>query len=276
MGISWNGGGIKDRMQDERNTHEPDLTRGEATLRERLQAAVRAEPVPPFLEARIRARLQEDGSGLRRRPRWFTNWAWAGAVALVLVAGAAVIYELGHLRFTEASHDSYIAQVSHQVATIMRVGLGNHLHCAYFRKYPKTPPPMEVFVRMMGPEYSGLLPIVTRELPRGMKIASAHRCTTQGRRFVHVALEGGSQLMSLVIARKADGESFAVEGILPTLSQSGTPIYRAAAKQFEIASFESRDHLVYLISNLPGQENTNRLLAMTPAVRLLLENLERI
>lgn len=262
-------------MQDERNRHESNLTPEDAALRARLQTAVRAEPVPPFLEARIRARMQADGPA-PSRPRWFSNWAMAGAAALALTASVGISYELGHLRFTAASQDSYIAKVSHQVASIMRVGLGDHLHCAHYRQFPKTPPAMEVFVQKMGPEYAGLLPIVSRELPKGMRIELAHQCKYQGRQFVHVALKGEPGLMSLVVARKADGESFAVEGILPSLMQTDTAVYRAAAKQFEIAAFESRDHLVYLISNLPGQENVARLLAMTPAVRQFLGNLERM
>lgn len=263
-------------MQDERNHHESNLTPEDAALRERLQAAVRAEPVPPFLEARIRAGVREQSLHATRRPRWFTNWALAGAAALAMTAGVTISYELGHLRFTEAAQDSYIAKLSHQVASIMRVGLGDHLHCAYYMKFPRANPAMDVFVRMMGSKYAGVLPIVQRELPKGMRIERAHQCEHHGRRFVHVTLTGDRGLMSLIIARKADGESFAVEGILPALRQADTPVYRAAAQKFEIAAFESRDHLVYLVSDLPGQENAEQLLAMTPALRQFLGNLEQL
>jgi hypothetical protein len=43
---------------------------------------------------------------------------------------------------------------------------------------------------------------------------------------------------------------------------------------FEMASFETRDHLVYFISDLPAQENKAHLLAMAPAVKDLLGKLE--
>ena len=243
----------------------------DARLREQLQRAVRSQEVPPFLEARIRANVFAERPPAQ--PRWSRQWVALAAAAL-LTMGGAIAYQLGHLRVTTASQDSYIASVSNQVASIMRVGLGDHIHCAYFRKVPKNPPGMEEFVRTMGPEYSALIPVVRKQIPDRFRLEGAHQCKYHDRRFVHVTLRDNTQLMSLVVARKTAGESFEREGLLPALAQSGLSMYRAGAQRFEIASFESRDHLIYFISDLPKDRNMGHLLAMAPALKEVLAKIE--
>src|SRR6185295_2066276 len=101
------------------------LDKEETRLREQLQRAVRSEDVPPYLQARITAHIHSTGS---RKSIWRPQFA-ALAAALMVVAGGVVAYQLGHLRLTAASQASYIASVSNRVASIMRVGLGDHIHC---------------------------------------------------------------------------------------------------------------------------------------------------
>jgi len=54
----------------------------------------------------------------------------------------------------------------------MKVGLGDHVHCAVFRKFPKNPPTFEEMAAKLGPEYEGLLPLVKAG---DMQIVMAHR-----------------------------------------------------------------------------------------------------
>lgn len=235
----------------------------------RLKAAVRSVEPPPFLEARIRNQIRAQA------PR--RSWAFKlipAAVALAICAGVIVAYQLGHLRMTVGSQEAYNGSLRSQVATIMRVGLGDHIHCAYFRKYPKNPPPVEQFIEDMGPQYSGLIPIVREQVPGNYRMELAHRCRYNGRRFVHLSLMDGNRLLSVVIARKDVGESFQTEGLLPALMQSGIPIYQSGVQSFAINAFESRDHLVYFISNLPQQQNAAMMQAMAPSVKTFLQNLE--
>lgn len=251
-------------------SEETKKTSEDAALARQLRDAVRGEPVPPFLEARVRAAIRANET---QQTRWWTKWSIAGA-ALAVVAAAGISYELGHLRFTEASQESFLVRVSHQAAGIMRVGLGDHIHCAYFRKAPKRP--VEQFVRDLGARYAPLLPIVNANVPPGTKVEHAHQCRHKGRKFVHLTMRGNSQLVSLVIAKKQDGESFQIEGLMPVLVQSGLPVYRSTAEKFEIASFETGGHLVYLVSDLPGDQNQERLLAMASGIREVLGKAEQL
>jgi hypothetical protein len=196
------------------------------------------------------------------------------AAALAVCLGAGIAYQLGHLRITTRSQESYIASVSYRVATLMRVGLGDHIHCSVFRKFPKNPPKIEELTENIGPQYSGLIPIIRSHVPDDYRLMLAHQCRYHGRKFVHLSLMNDSHLLSMVIARKSEGESFDTEGLLPALTQSGIPFYQTGVQRFQITAFESRDFLVYFISDLSKQQNTEMMLSMAPAIRDFLKKLE--
>jgi len=235
----------------------------------RLRAAVNSVEVPPFLDARIRQEIRNAGVGPRPRGWWTVSALAATAVAVIVSLGVA--YQLGHLRLTVGAQESYIASISTQVATLMRVGLGDHVHCAVFRKYPSEAPPVEELETSLGQEFKDLIPVVHQFVPEDYKLVLGHACRYQGRKFIHVALRGESRLLSLVITAKKDGESFQIEGILPQLVQSGIPVYGSEVQRFQIAAMESHDHLVYFISDLPGAQNMELMRAMAPALKQILE-----
>jgi len=149
----------------------------------------------------------------------------------------------------------------------MRVGLGDHIHCAVFRKYPKNAPTTEQFIEKMNPQYAGLIPIVRSQVPESYRMMLAHQCSYHRRKFVHLSLMSDSNMLSLVITRKGDGESFSTEDMLPALVQAGIPMYQSSVQRFQMTAFETRDYLVYFISDLPKQQNTQLMLALGPKVK---------
>ena len=58
------------------------------------------------------------------------------------------------------------------------------------------------------------------------------------------------------------------------LTESGLSVYRAGVQRFQMAAFETRDHLIYVISDLPQERNTELMRAMTPALSIYLSKLE--
>jgi len=238
----------------------------------RLKAAVDSVDVPPFLDARIRAQIRN--LAIETRPRGRRTILAIAGLGAALTVGVGIAYQLGHLRLTVGAQESYIASVSTHIATLMRVGLGDHLHCAVFRKFPSKAPAVEEMETKLGPEFKDLIPVVRQFVPQDYKLVLGHACRYQGRKFIHLSLKGASGLLSLVITAKKDGESFQIEGILPELVQSGIPVYSAGVQRFQIAAMESRDHLVYFISDLPGKQNMELLRAMAPSLRQILEKVE--
>jgi len=218
--------------------------------------------VPPFLEARIRNHIRTVKPSRRWLPRLVPV-----TIAAATVFGLVMAYQLGHLRLTVRSQESYIGTVSTQIATLMRVGLGDFIHCSVFRKYPKNPPTTEEFIEKMTPHYAGLIPIVRSQVPDSYRMMLAHQCSYHRRKFVHLSLMSDTNMLSLVITRKADGESFSTEDMLPALVQAGIPMYQSSVQRFQMTAFETRDYLVYFISDLPKQQNTQLMLALGPKVK---------
>jgi hypothetical protein len=58
------------------------------------------------------------------------------------------------------------------------------------------------------------------------------------------------------------------------LSDAGISIYSSSTQRFQAAAFETRDHLVYVISDMPGGRNLELMRAMAPALNTYLSKLE--
>jgi hypothetical protein len=165
-----------------------------------------------------------------------------------------------------AGQDVFIQKISRTVSKALRVGLGDHIHCAVFRKYPKDPPAPAQLAESIGSAFQGLVPLVKASVPDRYRILMAHQCSYSGRRFVHVTLSDGSNLMSLVIARKEPGESL---GGLPSSTRaSNVPVYQATAERYEIVGFETAQYLAFVISDL----NTRSSLQMASGLALPVHN----
>jgi anti-sigma factor (TIGR02949 family) len=241
-----------------------------ARLRSRLKAAVNAQSVPPELQVRIREQTRTSRSGSWAEVGWLrAGWPrWAGAAAaLVVAAGLWVNNSPDRMPAVSdrRGQNAYITRVSANLAAILKAGLGDHIHCSIFRKYPKDPPPVEKMEGELGPAYAGLLPVVHTAVPAGYKVIMAHHCSYAGRQFVHLTLEKDGGLLSLVVARKQAGES--LDGLSPAAPTSGVRIYQSAAGRYEVAGFEAGNFFAYVVSELTNKENLQIAANVAPAVR---------
>ena len=235
----------------------------EPGLKERLQSAVRGVEPPADLEASIRARLREP-----RRPP-LRMYSLAAAAVLLVIAGSSYFaaYKRGYFRTSPQAQESYIASISGSVGTFMQVGLGDHVHCAVYRKYPKNPPTLEQMAASVGPQYASIIPIVRENVPADYRIILAHRCTYHGRQFVHVVLRGHDRLLSVILTRKSLTDGFSDQELGPVIREVGIQL-------FHIAAFDTRDHMVYVISDETQQQNGEIMRAMAPSLRAYINKLE--
>lgn len=240
-------------------------------LGDRLRSAVRGIEVSPDLRQRISQSLDRP---LMPVSRAWPRWAMAVAAALALTIGGAVSYQLGQLRITAASREGYLARISSQVSGIMRVGLGDHVHCAVFRKYPTQPQPPEIIAADMGPEYLGLVDIVRQHIPADQKIVMAHSCSYHNRKFVHISFVDGQHLASVVIALRRPGENFASSELAPALSAQGLPVYQSKVQRFQIDAFQTNRYLVYLVSDFPDYLNNRVIAQLAQPIQQFLMHLE--
>jgi anti-sigma factor (TIGR02949 family) len=248
-----------------------EFTEARRRAKELLQGAVRRQVTPPHLEAKIRRRLREP------ERRGFSVWHWAPAAGLV--AAMLLLFLSGPLgwrgqndpqEMDRAAQEQYIESLSARVVAIMRVGLGDHLHCAHFRKFPQDAPSSEEMAAKMGPEYAALIPAVREAVPSGHRMVMAHQCKYRGRQFVHMVVRGDNRLLSLVVARKQPGESLASPELAAIRNAAGIPIYGATADRFEVAAFEAGDHLAFVVSDMAQHEHLAWAANVAPAVQQLL------
>jgi hypothetical protein len=219
-------------------------------VRTRLRTAVREVRIPSGLEDRVRGRLE-----VARRPQSSVSRLMSIAALLMVGFGSWVVYQNGTLRLTPVLPEAYVTTVTGQVAAIMRVGLGDHLHCAVLRRRANR---SKTAIDNLPAQFKDLLEIVHRRVPGDLPLVTAHECRYHGRKFVHLTFGNKRSLLSLVIARKQDGEVL------------GMGTHTAGAQKFQVAAFESRDYLVYTVSDLPRQANLDILTAVAPSLEKLL------
>ena len=238
-------------------------------IKARLKSAVQNQSVPAELQTRVRAALRQDSRAS------FAWTRWASAAAAVLVVAVTLWVEVP--RWTRPAlpgladrrgQDVFIQKVSASLSAVLKVGLGDHIHCSIFRKYPKDPPSVDEMAQKLGPAYQDLVPLVKARVPEEYRIILAHQCGYQGRRFVHLTLSDGSNLLSLVITRKQPGES--MQGLTISDHISGVPVYQAAAQNYDVAGFETDQFLAYVVSDLGTRQNLQIAYALVPSVHQFL------
>jgi hypothetical protein len=168
------------------------------------------------------------------------------------------------------AQNAYIQRISATVGSIVKVGLGDHIHCSVFRKYPQNPPTVEQMEKDLGPSYKGLLSLVKESVPAEYRVIMAHQCGYAGRKYIHFTLRKGNDLLSLVITRKKDAES--LSGLTPAVQASGVPVYESKAQRYEIASFDGGQYFAFVVSGLKGEANLQIAANLAPAVHDFLVN----
>ena len=159
-----------------------------------------------------------------------------------------------------AAQTAYIEKISASVAPVFKPALCDHIHCALFRKYPAKPPGIQDLEATLGDEYKGLLPLIAPAVPEGYQVVLAHQCSYAGRKFVHLTLRKGTDVISLVIARKNEGEGFGI--LTPETSTSGVPVYQASNGVLPGSGIRERALSGIRDQRLEGQgEPANRRLA---------------
>jgi hypothetical protein len=237
-----------------------------------LKRAVTSEQAPPHLRVRIAESIrlaEEQRAAHRGRPMWI--WSAAAVAAAAMLAVGIFLYKQDTLP-DRSEQASYIAAVTSRVGAIMRVGLGDHIHCAIFRRYPKRAPAVAHMKQELTPGYAGLLAAVERNVPAELRVVEAHKCRFEGRGFVHLVLKNGKQTLSVVVAARQAGETFDPQKLVPGLGQAGIAFYQEGTGSYQVAAFEAKNHLVYVISDLPAQRNLELIAALAGDIKDALPN----
>ncbi len=231
-----------------------------AQARELLQRAVRAEMTPAGLEARIRGHIRSPA--LRRTPA-VRSWALA-AVGVAVVCAAAWVAALRPLGSGGRSPIQEVRTSADPAARILQIGLDDHMACVpYLQSYKMIPPADRL--REIAADYPGLAPLVVQKMD-GYDLLSAHHCSLNTRRFIHLMfLRDNSRVLSVTLTPK-DGDSFPKAGD-SMLRDLGVELHAIHMQGYEVAGFESRQHLIFVASDLPREENRRVAADLAGALR---------
>ena len=206
-------------------------------MNERLRNAFENEPLPHDLEARVRARLASTEPG-RRRAGWP---ALMGSLAILVVVAGLWQY---------AAH--------RRTAELLRVGLNDHVHCGVAGGYPHMTERHEM-VEGLGPEFASMLqPVIDRvstDRSEPDTVESAHRCTVNGRSYIHIVLRRQGTLISVILTRRGESESFPRALAARVIHASGIDIHADSLDGYSVSGFETGGWLGYVVSGLPAPEN---------------------
>lgn len=232
-----------------------------------LKRAVEQEGLEPAaLRERIRKTLKP--TTIRR------HWPLAVAAGVMLALGGWVVTRGPNLRSASdlPSQASLNEPPSERSTDILNIGLSGHVDCALRQDFSAGPRSFEQMSRDLGPDYVGLVPLVKDRVPQGYTMMAAHRCSPQGRDLVHLILTDQQTLLSLVLTKK-DGESFGEADPSAVLKTPLVPLYRAHSQDLEVAGFETRDYLAYVVSGLAMESNLQIASSLAPLVNDFLTKL---
>lgn len=238
--------------------------------RARLKAQLKRAVMQEYAPAALRERITAD---LRRSPGFSLS-----RVSLALAAAAAVLVIAAVTFFTWGPPKNQLslqAKVAPADVTgqILKIGFDDHVFCAIDHHLANKQFTPEKMAEHLGPDYAGLVALVKERMPRDYTVAVGHRCHYQGREFIHLIMRNQSNVVSLVITRK-NAEAFPTNGVAAIAQAAGSPIYQAAWANQQIAGLETRDHLVFVVSNETSDANLQIATSLGPSVRDLLARLE--
>jgi len=208
-------------------------------VRDLVRRAATSQTPPEELRQAIQRRLRETQPGLWGGSRELT-WAVALAGIVVIVLGGIVAHQWVR-----------VVRGKRIVAGVLALGVSDHVQCAIKgHNYPEVANPPEVLRKKLGPQYAGLLDVVHQNLP-GFEILEAHICSIPGssRKYVHFITRGRGTILSVILTRN-DGAQLPSGGAFRTVVAGHVNLYAAREQGMNVAGFESRGYLGFVVSDL--------------------------
>ena len=250
-----------------------------ARLKQAVKHAVLQEQPPAALLGNIQKSIRDR----RDRSLFAGNLArWTAAVAALLVLSLAGVFTLRNIlvKNPQITGSGALEAISTEAREILKIGLADHLHCTLelgkWKELISFQHMKEATGRAaLGPQFIGLVPLMTEKLGPHFQFIQGHRCTINGRDYVHLIATGeNNAILSLVITEKKKDETFTRAGTRAAVEISGLSIYRDNQEQLEIAGFEANRLLAFVVSNLDRDTNMKVASDLAPSVYQFLRRIE--
>ena len=243
------------------------------SLMQRLKAQLKRAVTQDYAPAALRERIGTDLRQMRQISGFsFNTFSLSLAAAAAVLVIFAVTFFISRPTNNHLSLQADVApgDVSGQV---LKIGFDNHVFCTIDHNLANKQFTVEQMSERLGADYAGLVALVKEKMPQAYTVVVGHRCHYQGREFIHLIMRDQDDVVSLVITRK-NGEAFPKDGVAGIVQAAGVPIYQAAWANQQVAGLETRDHLVFVVSNETSDANLQIATRLVPSVRDLLARLE--
>lgn len=167
--------------------------------------------------------------------------------------------------------DSPVAQAV-QIAwrEMTHAAAGDHQNCALKFNLKEKPISLAEAAEKYGKFNRNLEKAVSEPLresfPAGtsgeVKLLAAHSCVFNGRRFAHIVLRRRSEKISVLVT-ETDASNEAKEEVISQTTD-----------KLQVAGFSTKNHLIFVISDLPPEENLTVARIIADPVRRQIENSE--
>jgi hypothetical protein len=232
-----------------------------------LRRAVDNQAVPTGLEQKIKLNLRKQNPARMTVSNW-RALAIAASMTVALLGGWAVYHLIDHP--DPVSAFNVINVVSEQGLALLQIGAQDHIKCAIDHHMKERKFTAEMMTEQLGPEYAGLVNVIQQKMPTRYSLAIGHRCTVNGREYVHFILREGDHTISVILTKK-QGESFAstpekVE------KPSKENIYESRVRGYDVASFEAPNYLGFVVSDTGETETVQLAADLAATVKDFLSN----
>ena len=242
----------------------------------RFRAALRRAgsrvAIPDTLGDSVRSSLNKAADP----PAW-SRWAVAAAAsALVLTLGLTTTglfrQPAGPAGSTPASTPSR-GLLLDELQVALAPGVNNHAFCTIEHGFDEKSFTRAEMDAAIGTRYTQLVSLVEADAPPEYTLTVAHHCSTDGRRFIHLVLQGNGTAVSLAVTTKG-GKTFPRRELAEVLDEFEFPLYADQVEGYEVAGFESRNHFTFVVSDLTRSENVRIATALASSVREFLSQIE--
>ncbi len=238
----------------------------------RFRAALRRAgsqvAVPEAVGDAVRSSLNQ-ASTARAWPRWA---AVAAAAAVVLTLGLTSA-RLFRQPAVPAASTPPPALLVDELQVALSPGVDNHVYCTIEHGFDERSFTRAEMETAIGASYTQLVSLVEADAPPEYTLTVAHHCTTDGRRFIHLVLQGNESAVSLAVTAKG-GTAFPRRALAEVLDEFEFPLYADQVRGYEVAGFESRNHYTFVVSDLTRSENVRIATALASSVREFLSQIE--
>jgi anti-sigma factor RsiW len=238
-----------------------------------LQRAVATESPAPELRDRLQSRLRNAVIEEQKPRQSWQAWPMAAAAVLVLMLGGYALVRNGTGIFSLNTEQARLSEVSEQAMRVLKIGLGDHVQCAINHRFAERSLSEQTITELLGEGYAGIANELKVNAPSGYLLTAAHKCKIDGRSFAHLILKKPDGFVSVILTRK-QGESYPSKGSGKTIESFGVKLHQAQLDGFQVAGFETNQHLGFFVSGLGAQENLHIASTLAPALRNYLTKLE--